>query len=750
MSQVLLKRALADEGVERALEENGIPRTSVDAHVLDRVRTNRSLLATVSRVAAADIVRENSKPGQGAVDPLSWSRWRIVRACFAFLVMWMVLGALVAGFAERSLALGALIAGGTGLLGLVGLATQVPRLSYSRVLARHEWERAEFEFVQLKQEAVENAFLPEVRERIYQLTDPAFSPLLTPVDAGGLRNLLDPKYEVPVGATTALRDTLDGLEEAGSIGIAGPRGVGKTTLIRAACEGRLDFDEEEDGKEALPRGVMVSAPVHYVAQDFVRFLFAKLCLAELSLSPEEERAQSARAARRRSRVLMSGLIAAILVWEAVVLLLIAEVSLGRDVWLSIVSGGFLACVVLVSWRLMATGRARRMLLFEDPVAMAAKECLERLRYLETLSEEQSGQIAIKALTLAAKRGVSRAAQAWTFPETIERYRSFLDLLATRGPVVIGIDELDKMAGTEEARSFLNEMKSLFDQPGVYYLVSVSEDALSDFERRGQPIRDVFDSVFSDILHVGYLSRQESDLLLRRRAIGVAPPWPALFHCLAGGLPRESIRVARQAVRIAEQGEPDLTTVTLGLIAERVAAHEHGGTVVAQGAISRDGTQPVLTWLRELPQIVSNDGSANGRSRQEVAKSALLERIDGVGGVVAQLRDGELVGEPSEEAEVLERLVMELAAGWHHALTCFEFFANLEEDGFDDACKAGAEGLNAIELLARGYQDLSASPALSWQTVTAFRERVDLNPHPYPSLDPAAGIGGPRPALQNER
>ena len=746
MSQVLLQRALADEGVERALQESGIPRTSVEGYVLDRVRANRSLLATVSRVAAADIVRESSRPGQGTVDPLSWSRWRIIRACLAFLVMWTALGALVAGLAERSLALGGLIAGGTGLLGFIVLATQVPRLRYSRALARHEWERAEIEFAQVRQEAVENAFLPEVRERIYQLTDPAFSPLLTPVDAGGLRNLFDPKYEVPVGATTALRDTLDGLEEAGSVGIAGPRGVGKTTLIRAACEGRLDFDEQEDGK-ALPRGVMVSAPVRYVAQDFVRFLFAKLCLAELSLSPEEERAERAYAASRRSRVLMAGSIAVILAWEAVILLLIAEVPLGRNVWLSLVGAGFVAFFVSVLWRLMATGRARRRLLFEDPVATEAKECLERLRYLETLSEEQSGQIAVKALTLAAKRGVSRAAQAWTFPETIERYRSFLDLLATRGPVVIGIDELDKMAGTDEARSFLNEMKSLFDQPGVYYLVSVSEDALSDFERRGQPIRDVFDSVFSDILHVGYLSRQESDLLLRRRAIGVAPPWPALFHCLAGGLPRESIRVARQAVRIAAQGEPDLTTVTLGLISERVAAHEHGGTVVAQGAISRDGTQPVLTWLRELPQIVSNDGSANGRSRQEVAKSALLERINGVGRVVSQLRDGELSG---EEAEVLERLVMELAAGWHHALTCFEFFANLEEDGFDDACKAGAEGLNAIELLARGYQDLSASPALSWQTVTAFRERVDLDPHPYPSLDPAPGIGGPRPALQNGR
>lgn len=743
MGRALLGSALANEGVERALVENGIPRAGVEEHVLDLLKTDRSLLATVAQVAAADIARERSDPELWITRPLSWPLRRIVKVAAGFLGVWIALGGLVSLVVGRSVALGALFAAGTGLIAIAALSTQIPRLRYNQAVADHEWERAEIEFARARDDAIENALLPEVRARIYQLTDPAFSPLLTPVDAGGLRKLFDPRYEVPVGATGALRDTLSGLEEAGSVGVAGPRGVGKTTLIRAACQGRLDFDgTPEDGEKELPRGVMVSAPVRYTAQDFVRFLFEKLCLAELSPSPEEKRFQKAHAAGRRRLLMLLGLFAVLLAWEAVVLLVIAEVQLGRNAWLAIGSGGVAVFVMFGVWRLMGAGRARRRLLLEDPARAEAEECLERLRYQETRSEEESGQIAAKAVTLARKRGVSRAAQAWTLPETIERYRYFLSLLAERGPVVIGIDELDKMSGADEARSFLNEMKSLFDQPGVYYLVSVSEDALSDFERRGQPIRDVFDSVFSDILHVGYLSREESDLLLRRRAIGVAPPWPALFHCLAGGLPRESIRVARRAVQIAEKQAPDLTNVTLGLVAERVAAHEHAAGVVAQSEVIRDGTQPILTWLRELPQIEPGDGSGNGQPRHDVARSALLKRIEGVGGVAAQVRNGGRADEPRKKVEGLERLVMELAAGWHHALTCLEFFAGLEEEKFDEACKVGgssSSSLNAIELLARGHQDLSASPALSWQTVTAFRRRVGLDLLRYPSLDPAGDL-----------
>ena len=61
-----------------------------------------------------------------------------------------------------------------------------------------------------------------------------------------------------------------------------------------------------------------------------------------------------------------------------------------------------------------------------------------------------------------------------------------------GSFLIGIDELDKLT-PDQARTFLNGAKAFFGIPGASFVVSVSEDAMSDFERRRLPIRDAFDS-----------------------------------------------------------------------------------------------------------------------------------------------------------------------------------------------------------------------------------------------------------------
>ncbi|XVV03735.1 hypothetical protein ACQPW3_41610 [Actinosynnema sp. CA-248983] len=57
----------------------------------------------------------------------------------------------------------------------------------------------------------------------------------------------------------------------GSFALAGPRGAGKTNLLRAFCGGRYG------GQGGL--AVMVAAPVEYVPQEFVVHLFAEVCEA---------------------------------------------------------------------------------------------------------------------------------------------------------------------------------------------------------------------------------------------------------------------------------------------------------------------------------------------------------------------------------------------------------------------------------------------------------------------------------------
>lgn len=735
----LLAEALAEDGMEHALRECFAKKEALSAHVWAKLAADRSFSKSVSSIVAADLSRVGDERRRGytsrLVRVLTSDKISLFRVLMGLTGFWI---AMVTNQRLREEIEGTAIATSAFILAFLVFSWQLRRVRRIEEEDERTLEQMRATLAARRRKLIKRVILPLARERINQLRNLPFSKRLTPVDASGLGDLYDPEYEVPVAATERLREAVEVLA-AGSIGIAGPRGVGKTTLIRAACEGRLDGGRGGGGgAEHAARGVVVSAPIRYGAEDFVRHLFAKLCLVELTGSPEEEDSRRAHATGSRAfwRALATAGVGMAL--TTAITLTLTRGSTGRlGVLGAAVMVGMVAGFVSLSWlREQLRDRPRG----EDPSKREARESLQRLRYLETLSTERSSGLSARAALLGAslstKRGTSLAAQGWTFPEVIESYRRFVGRLTDRGPVVVGIDELDKMASADEARSFLNELKSLFDQPDVYYLVSVSEEALSDFERRGQPIRDVFDSIFSDVLHVDYLDEGESDALLRRRAIGIPPPWPALFHCLAGGLPRDSIRVARRAVRIAAKHKPDLSTVAIALIAERAAAHERAVAVMARGRVAPDGTQPVLSWLSDLPPILVAHGHEGSRAHEiHAARDALRKRLLAAQVVAAAgRRQGATI---AAEGDELQRLVMELAAGWHHALSCLEFFGGLTARRFDEARRVEPARPSAIELLARGHQELSVSPALSWRTVESFRARVGLPLHPYPFPGPGS-------------
>jgi hypothetical protein len=50
--------------------------------------------------------------------------------------------------------------------------------------------------------------------------------------------------------------------------------------------------------------------------------------------------------------------------------------------------------------------------------------------------------------------------------------------------VIGIDEVDKIEDPAEARAFFNQIKGLFGDASCLFLISISDDAMAAFERRG--------------------------------------------------------------------------------------------------------------------------------------------------------------------------------------------------------------------------------------------------------------------------
>ncbi|MEN0055992.1 MAG: GTPase domain-containing protein [Mucilaginibacter sp.] len=93
------------------------------------------------------------------------------------------------------------------------------------------------------------------------------------VQANGLGEMIDASRTVDTDAKKKLQFLLNKMP-GGSIGIAGSRGAGKSTLIKTFCGNTRSVREIND-VTIIP--VMTSAPVKYDARDFLLYLFSLTC-----------------------------------------------------------------------------------------------------------------------------------------------------------------------------------------------------------------------------------------------------------------------------------------------------------------------------------------------------------------------------------------------------------------------------------------------------------------------------------------
>jgi hypothetical protein len=124
--------------------------------------------------------------------------------------------------------------------------------------------------------ALDQQVLGEARHKVNEASKAArasaYDLMLRVRESAGL-GVHGEEYRVPCVADGHLQGLLDQLGGF-SVGIAGPRGVGKTSLVRKYCPAECHVSE--DGRDL---SVLVSAPVEYAPPEFVRHLFATLCRA---------------------------------------------------------------------------------------------------------------------------------------------------------------------------------------------------------------------------------------------------------------------------------------------------------------------------------------------------------------------------------------------------------------------------------------------------------------------------------------
>ena len=621
----------------------------------------------------------------------------------------------------------------------------------------------------------ETELLAQARTFINTARQNRFGHNYSVVSSSALSEVYDSATKVPTKIESELAGLLDRLDGA-SIGVAGPRGSGKSTLIREYCD-EADSSTVDlygiDWSSFLGRGLperswgdlrcMVAAPVDYVARDFVLHLFATFCGTVISGYSKAGKFRGVFLtvfwARRIAQLFIS------LTWEAVgvfgyaALLLYCNKAIASYIsvpvaWVqysgvALIALGVMLFVLSPSFKVRQWAReASKARESGRSMVAAARKQLSRVRYLQTYTSGLSGGLSLPGGgSTKLSRSVSRAEQPLSYPEIVSEFRSFATVVAAdvhrRGDrVFVGVDELDKIGSAEQAERFLNEVKGIFGIPHLYFMVSVSDDALNAFERRGLPLRDAFDSSFDEILRVEPLSYYESRRLLYRRVIGLTEPYVALCHCLAGGLARDVIRTARQVARNAASliSSGPFQAVASGIEAgdeapgaDELRYVEASNRVPTLSAISAVVLHHELRLkLRALSQVAGHLDSEDVTELQDTLHYIALHLAPDK--PIINIVD--LIAKPGHaEPSAVARVRLDLAGYAYYCATLQEIFTDRLDGAHMVRATSKSSGPGSFDALAAARNAFTIDTLLAWNLVTRCRNAWSLETR----INPKANI-----------
>lgn len=566
--------------------------------------------------------------------------------------------------------------------------------------------------------AVSTVIAAHIGEYLDQVAPPAFRLDLPETDTAGYSEVHNHEFEIITDSRRYVRGLIEKMN-GGSIGIAGPRGCGKTTLLRSFCQ--------EGTVNARKLSLFATAPVQYDPREFLLQLFTQLCsrvtsketrkdeqpawtemdsLREMSTPRLLDVGVFASLAMVLSVILLfTGMVMAIgqsdgtqsstqaakptasappssapgtqtqqpapssplnspavpyFIWgtAALVIGLTARFSSGQPLPDNPLDLFFGPWVLEHQRRKKEEEQKKEALKDVDPAAIGlverARRTLRGLRFQQSYSSGWSGTLKLPVgIEGGANAAVSFAERQLGLPEVVHEYREFLRAAARRyDQILIAIDELDKLESDDAAKKFLNSIKAVFGQEKVYYLISISENAMSNFERRGLPIRDEFDSSFDDAVYIGYLDGGAARRLLARRATEPPPEVYRTFcYVASGGLPRDLIRYCRKVYdyRRSHAADPnDAAVICPAVIREDIRAkleamkHNLGRvpderrtatilTLISETRWNQNTAATVIARLDEIQNQVNTEAAAYdaeeaGSEADLRALSNILEEI----------------------------------------------------------------------------------------------------------------------------
>lgn len=608
-------------------------------------------------------------------------------------------------------------------------------------------------------EALYQSIVRLLRREVDAAADDDYSTTLPNVIPSGLAEGFNVRSELITPARTRLEHLLKSMPN-GSIGIAGSRGAGKSTLLRSfAAKEIIKRTTDSGDEEQLPLfSIDVSAPVQYDAREFVLYLFSTLCVRVRKMTGDTEDARNASTDRpdtpvRWEQLLieLSGTFIRICSIVGILLLVLTvisavsltaapngskspfekmgvkpvEVALQSLVW-------FLAALVLFVGRRYAERTRSQRIDRElqerhgrddeqqsvppssfpgspdawNTLRRKARENTILLRYQRNYASDWSVGAKFAGLEAGVKQGETWAEQKLTLPEIVALYREFVELLARDFVVLIAIDELDKIASDEKAQQFLNDIKALFGIPNCFYLITVSDNAMSTFARRGLPIRDAFDSALDEIVRVEHMDLDTAQKLLAGRVIGLPIPFLAFCYCFSAGLPRDLIRSCRDVFEHAERsGSRDLPVISRNIFREDLKAKIEGSiTAITQAAQKTSGAD-ASGILDRLWRLLSDASTKDDFLEDYGELVGLIEKVDA-----------------NPTARDLRALSVDMASYLYYAMTVLEVITKHKDQRplWDGARKA-----KLFEELARLRRYIGVDSLAAGRAIHALRASQQL-------------------------
>jgi len=527
--------------------------------------------------------------------------------------------------------------------------------------------------------------------------------------------------------TSSYRRVLISLRRTGgaTIGLAGNRGVGKSELLRAFCDNPY---ERASLDNAGTIGVVVAAPVAYVPADFLRLLIKRIA--------EQVPGYRLGVARRSWQLTNVDLVAlgGLVTCLAVALSLLDTVSRHRHGvgWLLLA----LALLIVLGWfklRFVDTYRLARQSRpsFRQPtdltaagarltrlarlqLAERAEEVAQRMRYLETRTSSLETSAAVGKLGARSTDGFSLAQFAHTEADLVGEFQTFVTALHAGGyNVIVGIDELDKQVAGDKATEFLNGIKVLFDVRNCSFILTVSDNAFAQFAQRGMPIRDVFDSSLDEVIWVEHPSFLEARRLVRARRTSdhgddISDTQLLLCHTMAGGLPRDLLRYARQLSELSSRADRSqhLEPLVTQLLFEDLQSRISGVTAAVLGRIDDVRSTAFISEMEKLERT-----GVTAATAATCAEFLLRDEA------FARLCNGEDLEATHDWIERTRR-----------QLYTYLYFADTVRESFLASTTFSSDADEVIarfESLAEARRRLEIDAAAGWRAIRTYRQRYGL-------------------------